>query len=89
MRNQPKPLNDVERYIQDRALEALQGAQADEQRVEIIYTKRNGDQSSSTGAVAFFNGQPGMDTGSVTILTEDKGMRTVNLHRITKWRRVS
>jgi hypothetical protein len=50
--------------------------------VTVTYVKRDGKQSASTGTVGFFNGKPGMDTGSVTIETEDKGPRTINLHRI-------
>lgn len=50
--------------------------------VTVSYLKRDGSKSSSRGKVGFFSGQPGFDTGSVTIETEDKGPRTVNLHRI-------
>lgn len=52
--------------------------------VTVSYVKRDGNTSSSRGTVGFFSGQPGMDTGSVTIETEDKGPRTINLHRIIK-----
>lgn len=52
--------------------------------VTVHYTKRDGSQSASTGTVSYFNGTPGMDTGSVTIDTLDKGPRTINLHRITR-----
>ena len=50
--------------------------------MKVDYIKRDGSKSSSTGTVGDFSGTPGMDTGSVTILTEDKGPRTINLHRI-------
>ena len=86
MRNQPKPLNQTERFVQDRATEALKPFSGTDALVEVRYTKRNGDTSSSTGKVAFFNGIPGMDTGSVTIEDVTKGNRTINLHRITEYR---
>ena len=89
MRNQPKPLGPIERYLQDRATEALAPFVSTETVVEVQYQKRNGDISSSTGKVAFFNGKPGFDTGSVTIDTADKGPRTINLHRIERYRVVS
>lgn len=80
MRNQPKPLSPADYERQSRNLRILQGA---DKTVTVSYVKRNGQESSSTGTVAFFNGKPGYDTGSVTIETEDKGPRTVNLHRIS------
>lgn len=54
--------------------------------VTLTYVKRDGTTSSSTGTVGFFSGTPGMDTGSVTIETEDKGPRTINLHNIIRIR---
>lgn len=91
MRNQPKPLTDVERYTQSTALNALTPLQGTERMVELRYTKRPDRsgrvvESSSTGKVLFFNGIPGMDTGSVTIEDPSKGNRTINLHRITSYR---
>lgn len=53
-----------------------------EDTMKVSYVKRNGQESSSTGTVAFFNGRPGFDTGSVTIADREKGNRTINLHRI-------
>jgi len=87
-RNIAKALSGAETYRQTMAVEALSEVQAGDGVVEVRYTKRNGDSSSSTGKVAFFNGRVGFDTGSVTIDTPDKGMRTINLHRITSYRRV-
>lgn len=85
MRNEPKilPLEDQIRQI------GFQKRLAGESGiVKVDYTKRNGERSSSTGTVGDFSGIPGMDTGSVTILTEDKGPRTINLHRIAAVYRV-
>lgn len=80
MRNEAKPLNPVETAVQSLRHAALPVGR----RVHVEYVKRNGEKSSATGEVKFFNGRPGYDTGSVTIDTEDCGPRTVNLHRITK-----
>jgi hypothetical protein len=79
MRNEPKPLSpeDYTRQMDNR--DVLVDVDGD---VTIHYVKRNGEQSSSTGTVAFFNGRPGFDTGSVTIADPVKGNRTINLHRI-------
>ncbi len=79
MRNQPKNLDLADSIRQDgfaRRLRSETGI------VKVDYIKRDGSKSSSTGTVGDFSGIPGMDTGSVTILTEDKGPRTINLHRI-------
>lgn len=54
--------------------------------VEVRYIKRDGSASASTGTVGEFSGRPGCDTGSVTIHTDDKGPRTINLHRIVNVR---
>jgi hypothetical protein len=78
MRNEPKPLDRIDARRQRVNLAVLQGLET----ATVRYTKRNGQESASTGRVAYFNGEPGMDTGSVTIETEDKGPRTINLHRI-------
>lgn len=83
MRNQPKPLDDLDNRRQERALDRLSPLAGSDKVVSVQYVKRNGQASSSTGRVTYFNGRPGMDTGSVTIETEDKGPRTINLHRIT------
>ena len=82
MRNEPKPLSIPESERQHKNADILSRANGASVRVE--YVKRNGETSSSRGEVAFFNGKPGFDTGSVTIADPDKGNRTVNLHRITK-----
>lgn len=50
--------------------------------VTVHYVKRDGSASSSRGTVQFFNGREGMDTMSVTLDTEDKGPRTINLCRV-------
>lgn len=52
--------------------------------VSLTYVKRNGETSSGTGEVLFFNGQPGFDTGAVTLdTTETKGRHSsVNLHNV-------
>lgn len=86
MRNIPKPLNDVERFVQTAALDALKPLHETGKVVEVNYRKRDASAGTSTGTVKFFNGEPGMDTGSVTIDTADKGPRTINLHRITSYR---
>lgn len=59
-------------------------AQTDETPVTMTYVKRNGQQSASTGLVHGFSGRDGMDTMSVDIVTEDKGIRTINLCRVIK-----
>lgn len=78
MRNEPKPLNPIDARRQRVNLKVLTGLET----ATVHYTKRDGTESSSTGRVAFFNGKPGYDTGSVTIETENKGPRTINLHSI-------
>lgn len=83
MRNQPKPLDEFDLRRQRVNADVLSDAMRSERIVTVEYVKRDGSASSSTGPVVFFNGQPGMDTGSVTIADENKGNRTVNLHRIT------
>lgn len=83
MRNQPKPLDEFEYRRQMVNRGVLANAMDKGQPVAVEYVKRDGSVSSSFGQVVFFNGQPGMDTGSVTIADETKGNRTVNLHRIT------
>lgn len=88
MRNIPKPLNDTERYVQDGALAVLRPLMGTETVVNLKYRKRSGDTSECTGKVSFFSGEPGMDTGSVTIDTVDRGPRTINLHRISAHRTV-
>lgn len=52
--------------------------------VALTYLKRDNSVSRSVGTVTSFCGKEGMDTHSVTILTADKGPRTINLHRVTK-----
>lgn len=79
MRNQPKPLDLADSIRQYGFAHRLRDETG---RVKVDYIKRDGSKSSSTGTVGDFSGTPGMDTGSVTILTEDKGPRTINLHRI-------
>jgi hypothetical protein len=88
MRNEPKPLTANERVTQDSVLRDLEPLAGTDAVVEVHYIKRDGNKSSSTGKVAFFNGKPGFDTGSVTIDTADKGPRTINLHRIVAHRKV-
>jgi len=78
MRNEPKPLNDLDHRRQARALAALQARET----ATVSYVKRDGKAGKATGKVAYFNGKPGFDTGSVTIETADRGPRTINLHRI-------
>ena len=80
-RNEPLALSPEDQRVQARNLAVLQNVPAGKP-VTVAYVKRNGQQSHSTGTVEFFNGKPGFDTGSVTIATDDKGPRTVNLHRI-------
>lgn len=85
MRNEPKPL-DLADFTRQTGFHAR--LRNETGIVKVDYTKRNGERSSSTGTVGDFSGMPGMDTGSVTILTEDKGPRTINLHRIAAVYRV-
>lgn len=77
-RNEAKRLDARDIFVQLNNRDRL----ADAGRVAVRYVKRDGTVSSSTGEVTFFNGRIGFDTGSVTITTEDKGARTINLHRI-------
>lgn len=81
MRNEPKPLDYSESMQQARNTKALMSATGP---VTVHYTKRNGQDSTSSGEVKFFNGRVGFDTGSVTIADPVKGNRTINLHRIFK-----
>ncbi len=83
-RNEPKSLSLVEHANQRVRQSHLADCMDREVTVTVSYVKRDGSASSSTGKVAYFNGRPGFDTGSVTINTEDKGPRTVNLHNITR-----
>ena len=78
MRNEPQRLSPADIFKQTNNLDVLKGAS----KASVTYVKRDGKTSSSTGTIAYFNGRPGFDTGSVTIQTEDKGPRTINLHRI-------
>lgn len=82
MRNQPKPLSEIEARYQRKVADIL--SKVTYRDVALTYTKRDGSESRSVGRVSFFNGRIGYDTGSVTIETADKGPRTINLHRITK-----
>lgn len=86
MRNQPKPLDHIDTLRQRHNGERLNVFYGTDKIVTVTYSKRDGSVSSSTGTVDFFNGKPGFDTGSVTIKTEDKGPRTINLHRIIEIR---
>lgn len=82
-RNEAKPLSEFDAMRQRLNLNSLSPALQDGTVVTVEYVKRDGTTSSSTGVPTFVNGKPGFDTGSVTIETEDKGPRTINLHRIT------
>lgn len=79
MRNEPKPLNPFDQRRQAINAKVLRAASTP---VTVRYVKRNGQESASTGTVGFFNGRVGFDTYSVTIETDDKGPRTINLHSI-------
>lgn len=84
MRNLPKPLSPA-----DASIARMRKAALSEQTgpVGISYVKRDGQVSSSTGTVAFFNGDEDFDTMSVVLDTPDKGHRTINIARITNiWR---
>lgn len=81
-RNEAKPLSSDD-YITQTVMHRRIMAVPTGEPVRLEYTKRNGEKSSSTGPVLFFNGKPGYDTGSVTLDTPDKGRSTtVNIHRI-------
>ena len=86
MRNQPKPLSHEDRRWQNIVRMGMVTAMSVDMSVQVRYTKRNGEVGNSTGKVIFFNGTPGMDTGSFTLDTADKGQRTINLHRVIGWR---
>lgn len=81
-RNIAKHLDPADNAVQRVRQLDLSDHQSKEHTITVSYIKRDGTKSSSRGRVAFFSGTPGMDTGSVTIDTEDKGPRTINLHRI-------
>lgn len=80
-RNEAKPLSEIEARYQRKVMAAL--LPLDYRPVGLTYTKRDGSEGKSTGMVKFFNGRVNYDTGSVTIEDPVKGMRTINLHRIT------
>ena len=81
MRNEPKPL-DRETAMRAYALrDRLSDATGP---VTLEYVKRDSSVSKSTGTVRFFNGADGMDTMSVTLDTDDKGPRTINLCRVIR-----
>lgn len=81
-RNIAKPLSQSDARMQSRNTEILRPFVGTDEPVCLHYVKRNGEKSTSRGTVQFFNGQPGMDTGSVTIADPVKGNRTINLHNI-------
>lgn len=83
-RNEAKPLSESDALAQRLNLNTLAPALRDGATVSLEYVKRDGSSSSSTGVPTFVNGRPGMDTGSITLDTPDKGARTINLHRITR-----
>ena len=82
-RNEAKPLDILSTRAQDKAVTRLSALKADDATVTLTYVKRSGQPSTSTGTIGEFSGKPGYDTGSVTLHTDDKGPRTINLHRIT------
>lgn len=79
MRNQPKPLRPDEWERVRGMVDKLAQAFAYEEPVTLVYEKRNGRMSSSTGFVDSFPGKAGFDTFSVKVITADKGPRTINL----------
>lgn len=87
-RNEAKPLS---RDLAMRAYKVkarLASHMEAERPLKLDYTKRDGTRSSSTGLIHGFSGTDGMDTMSVDILTEDKGIRTINIIRLHAFYRV-
>lgn len=81
-RNEAKPLT-APQYMRQRVNHTtLSKIKESDKPVRVYYVKRDGNPSFSEGTITHFNGRPGMDTGSVTLDTPDKGARTINLHRI-------
>lgn len=78
----PKPLTAESTARQRRVHDALSGRLGEV--VSLTYVKRNGTPGVSVGAVMYFGGAPGLDTGCVTIDTrETKGRESsVNLHNV-------
>jgi hypothetical protein len=87
-RNEAKPLSAALCAVQRENAQTLSTYLDSDTQVFVRYFKRNGTESSSTGKVTYFNGAVNMDTGSVTIDTDDKGPRTVNLHNIVEIKEV-
>jgi hypothetical protein len=82
MRNLPKPLTPDEwRAVRSR-VQTLADAFNYDEPVTLVYSKRNGQTSSSTGKVDGFVGKAGFDTFSVNIVDRSKGIRTINLSRV-------
>jgi hypothetical protein len=83
MRNEPVALDRTDAMRAYAVRETLESLSEDEV-VTLEYFKRDGSESSSTGVVRYFNGREGCDTMSVTLDTPDKGMRTINLNKVTR-----
>jgi hypothetical protein len=82
MRNEPKPLTRTQLADVLARTKTLAGAFNDDQSVTLVYVKRDGTTSSSTGKIDGFIGNAMMDTFSVNIVDTAKGIRTVNVVRI-------
>lgn len=50
--------------------------------IRVTYGKRDGTKGTAQGTVDSFPGKAGFDTHSVNIVTEDRGIRTINLVRV-------
>lgn len=81
-RNRPLSLTRTAAEAAYRLRDNLTRAQAQGRAVRLEYVKRDRTFSASVGQVAFFSGQDGTDTMSVTLDTPDKGARTINLCRV-------
>lgn len=82
MRNQPQPVTAMQTRMTAKLARVLDSAQKANRPVTVAYTKRDGTESKSTGKVGEYSGEVGYDTFSVTIHTDNKGPRTINLCRV-------
>lgn len=83
-RNEAQPLSRAGALRAYKLRDNLTRAKDEGTTVTMTYVKRNGQNSSSTGLVHQFSGKDGMDTMSVDLVTEDKGIRTINLCRVIR-----
>jgi hypothetical protein len=82
LRNQPKPLSPADDARVESLIDYLR-SRPERSTIVLHYVKRDGTSSRSVGLLGDFSGRPHHDTASVTILTADKGPRTINLVGVT------